>query len=393
MLEKLDVLKHDNIEKLFGQFMAGVDMYPTIVGADLSSQQSMVDGQKQRDFAEWLASAEVEYFDFKPGNSPLETYQSGDSFIRAISKDFDVDNIGHRLYFNFGDNKVDFMAFFMNACKDMGLPFCIKCDKKYDRHDSVVVYVENNRLQEVSSVLQRIVSLYPEFAEKKELPMSAVSGGWFAYAKEPEGNGSQSYNRRFVNCIEGAFSDPVIFSKYRDAFNIADNAGLSDFAKELHRNAEDSMLIKYGAMKEHCGVIYENHEAMRERFDELALQIYKTLFGLGDDRGAGFAPRFNDEGMPDGSMPIITVSNPKSGFVMNVSSIDIMNTVINLVRRHVMTFDWGRNKDKFLRELAQGVSFELKKSKMIASMPDELKSITSEALMGRQTEYEHDFGM
>ena len=105
----IDALKLSNVEVLFREFLKGNDLYPTLVGVDMGTPQSQVDANKQLNFANWTAKLEGDLFKFKPGYSPAETYMSRDDFCRAISKDFDLENIGHRLYFHYGEDKVHFV--------------------------------------------------------------------------------------------------------------------------------------------------------------------------------------------------------------------------------------------------------------------------------------------
>ena len=111
----IEALGLNNVQMLLQKYFRGEDLYPTIVGIDANVKQSQVDATKQKNLADWTSRLQTNIF--REGCSPYETYMSKDDFCRAISKDFNVDNIGHRLYFNFVDDKVDFLTLFMNGCQ------------------------------------------------------------------------------------------------------------------------------------------------------------------------------------------------------------------------------------------------------------------------------------
>ena len=369
----IDALKLSNVELLFREFLKGNDLYPTIVGVDATAKQSQIDADKQLNFADWSVRLEGDIF--KPGYSPNESYMSGDNFCRAISKDFDLENIGHRLYFNYGDNKVDFVTLFMNGCQASEIPFCIKFDKKVSRKDDVVVYVEGDKLAETAEVLQRIAEQHPQFAEQKELPMSVVDGGWFGYAVEDKKDGSQSYNRKFSNCVNRAFFDVELFNRFREFFDI--KGSLTTFAAALYEETKANA-IKSGVPMD---LIEANDADMSGRFDDLKLQLALKFFSGEDRVGSGFIPTGNQEGQVDPNKSIMDIKSSVSNFGLGITPAVVLSTALKLIRQGQMSFsvmsdDYG----EFINALSNNIRYELGRDNLTVALPIELQGITSTAL-------------
>lgn len=369
----IDALKLSNVEVLFREFLKGNDLYTTIVGIDATAKQSQIDATKQLNFADWTARLEGDIF--KPGYSPAETYMSGNDFCKAISKDFDLENIGHRLYFNYGDDKVDFVTLFINGCQASEIPFCIKFDKKISRKDDVVVYVEEDKLAETAEVLQRIATMHPQFAEQKELPMSVVNGGWFGYAVEDKKDGSKSYNRKFSNCVNRAFFDAELFNKYREFFDI--KGSLTTFAATLYSKAKENA-INFAVPMD---LIEANDADMASRFDDLKLQLALKFFSGSDRAGSGFVSADNQGDNFNPNKPVMDIKSPVSSFGLEITPAVVLSTAIQLIRQGQMSFSiLGQEYGDFINSLSNNIRYELAKENLTVSLPIELQGITLSAI-------------
>ena len=364
----IDALGLNNVQLLLQKYFKGEDLYPTIVGIDPNAKQSTVDATKQMNLADWTSRLESNIF--KPGYSPYETYSSKDSFCRAISNDFDVDNIGHRLYFNYVDDKVDFLTLYMNGCQLAGIPFCVKYDKMVARKDSVVVYVEQDKLDETARVLQTIAEKHPQFAEKKELPMSVVNGGWFGYSPDKPGDTSTSYNRKFTNCVNRAFFDVELFNKYRHFFSMKDS--LTDFASVLFEEVKNS----YIASGQPVELFERNEDALRTRFDDMKLQFALQFFSGEDRKGSGFVPASNEDGVVDTISPIMQVKSPASEFRVGITPETVLRTALQLIRRGGMSFyALGDDYGDFINSLSNNIRDELARENLSIALPVELQGL------------------
>ena len=379
----IDALKLSNVEVLFREFLKGNDLYPTLVGVDMGTPQSQVDANKQLNFANWAAKLEGDLFKFKPGYSPAETYMSRDDFCRAISKDFDLENIGHRLYFHYGEDKVDFVTLFMKGCWAKEIPFCVKFDKQVARKDDVVAYIEDGKLVEVAEVLQNIVEMYPQFAEQRDLPMSVVNGGWFGYAVEDKQDGSQSYNRKFSNCVNRAFFDVELFNKFRENFAI--NGSLTSFAATLYEETKQNA-INSGVPLD---IIEGNDANMASRFDDLKLQMALKFFS-GDDRvGSGFVPTANNGEPVDINKSIMEIKSSESNFGLGVTPAVVLRTALKLIKQGQMSFNiMGEQYGEFINSLSNNIRYELAKDNLTVALPVELQGITSTAFKENQSSME-----
>ena len=369
----IEALGLNNVQMLLQKYFRGEDLYPTIVGIDANVKQSQVDATKQKNLADWTSRLQTNIF--REGCSPYETYMSKDDFCRAISKDFNVDNIGHRLYFNFVDDKVDFLTLFMNGCQAEGIPFCVKYDKKVARKDSVVVYVEQDMLDRTAKVLENIVSMHPQFAEKKELPISVVNGGWFGYSPDTPGDTSKSYNRKFTNCVNNAFYDIELFNKYRHFFCM--NNSLTDFASVLFEQVKNSYL----ASGQPQDLLDANEEALRQRFDDMKLQFALQFFSGEERQGSGFVPAPNENGVVDMSRPLMQIKSPASEFRVGITPDVVFQTAMQLIRRGGMSFfALGDEYGDFINSLSNNIRDELAKEGLSIGMPVELKGLTLSSL-------------
>ncbi len=369
----INALGLNNVQLLLQKYLKGEDLYPTVVGVNTNAKQSSIDARKQMNLADWTSRLEGDIF--REGCSPYETYMSSDNFCRAISKDFNVDNIGHRLYFNYVDDKVDFLTLYMNGCQAAGIPFCIKYDKQVARNDSVVVYVEQDALNETAKVLQNIVEMHPQFATKKDLPMSVVNGGWFGYSQDSTGDIGTSYNRKFVNCVNNAFFDVELFNKYRHFFSM--NTSLTDFANVLFEQVKG----EYISSGQPIDLFENNEEALRERFDDMKLQLALKFFSGEERKGSGFVPEPNERGFVDLNSPLMRVKSPVSEFGIDIKPDAVLRTAMQLIKSGGMSFfALGDDYGDFINSLSNNIRDQLAKEGLSVALPVELQGLTLSSL-------------
>lgn len=375
----IEALGLNNVQLLLQKYLKGEDLYPTIVGVDFNAKQSEVDATKQRNLADWTSRLQGDIF--RKGCSPYETYASSEDFCRAISKDFNVNNVGHRLYFNFTDDKVDFLTLYMNGCQAAGIPFCVKYDKKVARKDSVVVYVEQDGLDAAARVLENIAIMHPQFAEKKDLPMSIINGGWFGYSPDKPGDTSISYNRKFTNCVNNAFFDVELFNKYRHAFSM--NAPLTDFASALFENVKYNYIAEGGPVD----LLEANEDALRARFDDMKLQFALQFFSGDERRGSGFVSQPDENGVVDIAKPLMQVKSPVSEFRMDITPEAVLRTALQMIRQGGMSFfALGDDYGAFINSLSNNIRDELAKEGLSVALPVELQGLTLSNLEINQAE-------
>lgn len=364
----IEALEFNNIQLLLDKYFKGEDLYPTIVGVNADIKQASNDAQKQMNLADWTSRLAGDIF--LKGYSPHETYMAKDDFCRAISKDFNINNIGHRLYFNFTDDKVDFLTLFMNGCMALGVPFCAKFNKNQARKDNFVIYVEQDKLDETAKVLQGIVDRFPQFAEKKDFPMSVIKGGWFGYSQDKPGDINISYNRKVANCINKAFFDVNLFNKYRHFFSIKNS--LTEFSSALFEQVKLEYISNGGEMD----LFVANEDSLRGRFDDLKLQLALQFFSGEERRGSGFVSQQKLDGVVGMDNYLRQVKSAISDYSIGISSEAVLRTILQQIRNGAMTFSpEGDEYINFVRSMSENIRDELSKAGLSVTMPVELQGL------------------
>ncbi len=371
----IDVLKLDNVKKLFTEYTSGNDLYPTLVGLDNDMPQSSIDSKKMLNYVDFTSRLEEGMF--MKEYSPHETYMYDPDFCRAISPDFDLNNIAHRLYFNFGDNRIDFVNLFINGCYSKNVPFCLKFDKKVTRKDSLVAYIEEDKLAKTSEVLASIIDRHPQFAESRDMPMSVVDGGWFGYGIEDKKDNSVSYNRKFAQMVERAFFDVELFNKYRQSLSL--NGSLTQFAENLYLNAKNEAILE-GVDPSLLGM-YDTE--FRQMFDNLKLQFVLNFFSGPEREGSGFVKTDDQGNTLDIQGPVYTVKNANGDFSINISPSAVLKTVFDMMKVGQMSFYPSSDEyNDVINQLSNNIRDGLSAWGMPLGLPQELMPLAKENVSG-----------
>ena len=152
---------------------------------------SAEDKKRQKKFVDWTQSWRGRKF-FNEDFAPRKSFNdSNEHFCRVASNglpSYYFWLIKHRLYFNFGDDRMNFLKVFVEKCNDRKraepVQYFLKWDKNYKRRDNLVIYCTDDNIDDVARVLEEIKREYPEFATPRELPLAAENMGWFAYGVE-----------------------------------------------------------------------------------------------------------------------------------------------------------------------------------------------------------------
>lgn len=223
----LELLKRDNLIKAWNAYFAenAQDLYPTIIGynqqaVDEYNHIAEKDWEKQYSFVkETCEDTRFGFGNFKQGGSPVNGYNDPQNqFCHAMSKDYQVENTAHRLYFNLGDKRIEFLRTLTIVCTERNIPFYFKWSKNGARADNVVVYIDNEHLNAICEAINDIAVLNPTITKSdRDKPMSTEDCGWFGYGVE-EGDHRQSFSRKVSNSLFKTFD------QIRAAYNYDTNA-------------------------------------------------------------------------------------------------------------------------------------------------------------------------
>ena len=212
----LGILKRENLINAWNAYYAYnvPDLYPTLVGANQQSrteydQYAASDAEQQFNFvSETCNDASFGMGNFVQGGSPVDGYNNPSSyFCHAMDKNFNVNKVVHRLYFNIGENRMGFARALTHVCVERGIPYYFKWSKDGARSDNLVVYVEKDGLQDICNAIKDIAELNPHMLQNdRKLPMSAEDCGWFGYGIE-DGDRTQSFSRKVTNSLRAAFDE------------------------------------------------------------------------------------------------------------------------------------------------------------------------------------------
>jgi len=372
----LDILMEENIDRLIASFLntSKVNVvgkgrhlnselvYREVVGILDYAEVSEVDRTKQANFVNYSTQA----FEFMDGYSPADGYMSKDNFCRAYSADCKPQKLAHRLYFNFGDERIDFVDLVIRRLKSKNLPFMIKWDKRAVRKDNVVMYIEADKLDATVQALSEIISTHPEFATPRDLPMSVVNGGWFGYGVEDPNDMSVSYNQRVTNCVTRAMVRA--FSKFRKGFDI-DN--LSDFAELLMENCKDLKMEKGASYSD----IHQDRTVFMPVFAQNAMRLALDLVGSGEG-SVGFATTQDGKDAVAGDAPIRTMKS--AGRSIDITPTAVMDTLLSLIKQDEVSFNLTKDKHvEFVATIKEELMKELSRDGLPTELPSVLQSIAT----------------
>lgn len=370
------MLLNENIDRLIASFLntSKVDIqgsnsylnneliYQTIIGA-VDEEVSQVDLEKQKNFVNYISGM----FEFMKGYSPADGYMSTEPFCRAYSADSDISKLAHRLYFNYTDERIEFVDLVIRKLKSKGLPFMLKWDKSAVRRDNVVMYVEDDKLTDTAQALQEIIENYPEFATPRELPMSAVNGGWFGYGVEDQKQSHISYNQRITRCVIRAMTRA--FSKFREGFELG---ALSDFAELLFDNCKNQKIEKGAKFNE----VHEDRKELLPLFEQNAMRLALDIIGTGEGScGFDTTPDGRDAVAED--LPIKTIQS-KNGRAIDITPSAVMNTMLSLIKQDESSFDLPQDKHaEFVETIKEELLIELQRENIPVELPAPLLELST----------------
>ena len=127
-----------------------------------------------------------------------------------------VGEIEHRLYLNI-DSEYLFKTCnkFIGLCINKDLPFYFKSAYGSSRDDTIVIYSDNERLEDYINILRELSELDPEFMKHVHNPpiLTGLIDGWIGYGSEPKKlpNGSRtSFNEVRSEIIDNAIKSSTI---------------------------------------------------------------------------------------------------------------------------------------------------------------------------------------
>lgn len=318
---------------LNGQEDASEDIYDVLVGRG-DVELSQVDRDKQFRYVDYLSRTQGGFDErFAPH---LSYINSNEYFCRMASCGIDdkyLSQIKHRLYFNFGDERMDFVAKFVDECNKQNIPFMLKWSKKYARKDNLVIYCCDDNIQEIAGVLSTIKEDNCHFATPRDLPLSAEDFGWFAYGVEGEENSRLSYNKKVAECIERACKCPYIFNAIRQYANM-NNCPLIALA---------TTIIK------HSSSVMGNNASYRRNIDGIArlkmdiINNSMALIGEFLNGLEGFVYNKNGDCCVDvrggGENPIREIVDGVSGAKIEIYPSSVVNAIVEMSKEGKINFE------------------------------------------------------
>ena len=192
------ILEKENLERIYENYCQGKSIYEIIAGCSDETistekhyqQADLVNRLMKTNPNGWLDEA-----------TPESTFKDSGEFCHIISRDFNLDSVAHRLYFNLGDKEVAFANEFLDHCRDK-IPHYLKFDKLYKRDDGFVIYVDDEHLAETIEIIEQIGKNHTEFRINYGMPLSCYDCGWYGYGKELKTKHFSSFNNEVAICIE-----------------------------------------------------------------------------------------------------------------------------------------------------------------------------------------------
>ena len=390
----LDILRDENLEKILDAFLSkkrssfdedamylnSEKVYDTIIDADESQSVSELDKQKQQNLVDFMSRM----YKFKEGYSPADGFMGKDVFCRAYSANGNPENTRHRLYFNMGDNRMEFVDLLTRKLNSRNIPFAIKWDKHSVRRDNLVMYIEEEFFEDTTKVIKEVVIKYPEFAKTTDIPMAVVNGGWFGYGVEKPYTNT-SHNGRMVDCVQRALMRSL--SDYRDCFDIS---SVTEFSEFLYEQCAQILRSTKKATRQE---VHENGKILKPLFEQNSLSIARHL--LHKDEGMnGFAVTENGEDAVADDKPVRTIYDYGSKKSMEITPSAVMNTLLRMTEVGLCEFKINsEEKKKLIETIKVNLEKEIEKEGLPTEMPEILKELASINVVTRHHEVEDSQGV
>lgn len=181
-----------------------------------------------------------EYFglaNFAPENS-------GDSWVHINSFFLDgrqksQNSIMHRFYVNALPKDVySFLNILIDKYEKYDIPFYFKYEEHRVGDDPIVVYIDNNQLENNYKIFKEIKDEHPDLINSLYNPpmLMGVVDGWYGYGSEPQING-KSYTSIRAEIIEDVLSNVVDdwFSIHKDDNIMTEVGEMSVYNYALHK--------------------------------------------------------------------------------------------------------------------------------------------------------------
>lgn len=338
-------------------------LYPYIVGYDEKADLSNVDSLKQQYLVDMLSRI----INFKQGYAPADGYMSTDAFCRAYSENSSAEESKHRLYFNMGVDRMDFVSLLIRMCEMKNVSYAIKWHKKLNRTDNLVMYVSDKDLENTVDVLEEIITKYPAFAKNSQLPMSTVSGGWFGYGEEKVET-NLSYNERISLCVCRAIMRAV-----NDNREHIDISSVTEFSEFLFEQCCQRLRNKKLASRQE---LHENSEILKPIFKERSMSLSMNLL-FNDEKHNGFCVTENGEDAVAQDKAVMTIYDYKTQKSIDITSFSVMNALLRMVDAGKCEFKLPEEKKpEFVKLVQMYLQKELEKEG-VGKMPEILQRIAN----------------
>lgn len=233
----MKILSREGLEKAFDTYCNNGVLYDTLVGFK-GRQISEEDKQEQKKFVDMFMRTDPN--GYSEYGTPESTFNNpAEAFCHVVSRDFNIEEAKHRLYFNFEDHKkeLQFASEYINMCKSVEkIPFYLKFHKTIERDDGFAIYVEDQHLPEVLRILDSLAYQNPEYTKTGDLPLAAYNCGWYGYGKELSDH-SSSFSKK----VEMTVKDVVADMLYESGYAVTDEVFNPDGSSYLRYN-QDKLL-------------------------------------------------------------------------------------------------------------------------------------------------------
>ncbi|MGN0961891.1 MAG: T3SS effector HopA1 family protein [Christensenellales bacterium] len=346
----MELLKDNNLIKLWQNYWNGdKSLYQLIIGYEEDKEITREEQNSLDDYInKFSSSKEI----FLKGASPQDLVKDQECFSLAISKDFNLNNIQHRLYFNFAmEERTQFAEAFISKSREKGVPFYIKLYKGNDRRDNLVVYLTEELLASSSQILSEISSELPQLVNKNSLPLAVESCGWFGYGKEDRRYNAHSFNSRVADAVLKGFI--ATLNENRDMLDM--ECPLSTFGETLYTESKENKAMQvYSFTKDfllYQELLNENDDFFKGYFINNSLRLARLIL---DKKGFGsrLDSEFSDNDNIDDDESIFEINKPNSKEFMSLTPSVIMEVLRKTCEIH---FENKERENLFYQRIKENV--------------------------------------
>lgn len=366
----MELLEGDNLRRLYDEYMS---CNRSVYGCLVSKVGKMTEKDKEslRDFFEMCDDNRTQ---FHEQCAPTQILPGQEVFSHIISREYDTNDISHRLYFNLDmSDRIQLLTKMMAMCEESDTPFYLKLYKYNDRKDNLVLYSSDKHLPIYKDMLDRIVEAMPQLRDCADFPLSVERCDWFGYGVEDDSKKNTSFNSRVAEAVEEGFA--CTLNEFRHCLSIEKplaEVGDTLYKVSRRRHGQD-IYDRTHDMKLYKEYMSCTDEYFRNYFVNNSMRLMMDFLG---DKGFGRSQSVMDENESiEGNKRIFEVVKKEVKERMHLTPNDVVQVLKKVCK---LNFSSEEERENFFARLRENVINYLSRDGLMGTrVPEVLKDNVS----------------